>query len=132
MYVVSSAGAAYTNGNGTNQNFGNADLALALGGGKGVKFSGSVFNPRIWNGAIYYQQDDMAAAGPSTLMLPDPSLSPFAWRRRGTGNRGYSCAVSTTCCSMTCPTAVRSGASLRKSADFNFAAPPGPRPATSP
>lgn len=33
---------------------------------------------------------DMAGAGPSTLMLPDPSLAPFAWRRRGTGNRGYS------------------------------------------
>ena len=31
----------------------------------------------------------MASAGPSTLMLPDPSLAPFAWRRRGTGNRGY-------------------------------------------
>ena len=32
----------------------------------------------------------MASAGPSTLMLPDPSLAPFAWRRRSTGNRGYS------------------------------------------
>ena len=32
----------------------------------------------------------MAGAGPSTLMLPDPSLAPFAWRRRGIGNRGYS------------------------------------------
>lgn len=34
--------------------------------------------------------DGMAGAGPKTLMLPDPSLAPFAWRRRGTGNRGYS------------------------------------------
>ena len=33
---------------------------------------------------------DMAGAGPSTLMLSDPLLAPFAWRRRGTGNRGYS------------------------------------------
>ncbi len=33
---------------------------------------------------------DMAAAGPGTLMLSDPTLSPFAWRRRNTGNRGYS------------------------------------------
>jgi hypothetical protein len=33
---------------------------------------------------------DIAGAGPSMLMLQDPSLAPFAWLRRGTGNRGYS------------------------------------------
>lgn len=27
---------------------------------------------------------------PATLMLPDPMLAPFAWRRRGLGDRGYS------------------------------------------
>jgi len=82
MYVISSNGCAYTNGNGTNQNFGNADLALALGTGKNVKFSGGMFSPRIWNGAIYYQQDDMAANGPfgygclgSSLAAPTMSLS---------------------------------------------------------
>ena len=32
----------------------------------------------------------MAGASPSTLMLPDPSLAPFAWRLRGISNRGYS------------------------------------------
>ncbi|MEE2886274.1 MAG: PKD domain-containing protein [Planctomycetota bacterium] len=82
MYIISDGGVAYTNGNGTNQNFGNADLALALGVGKNLKFSGSVFNPRIWNGAIYYQQDDMAGNGPfgygclgSSLAAPTMSLS---------------------------------------------------------
>ena len=45
---------------------------------------------------------DMAGAGPSTLMIPDPSLAPFAWRRRGTGNRGYSlCGLNHTIASET-------------------------------
>ena len=33
---------------------------------------------------------EMAAAESGTLMLSDPSLAPFSWRRRSTGNRGYS------------------------------------------
>jgi len=63
MYIISSAGVAYTNGNGTNQNYGNADLELSLGTGKGTKFAGSMFNPRVWNGAIFYNQDNSAAHG---------------------------------------------------------------------
>jgi len=82
MYIISSNGVAYTNGNGTNQNFGNADLELALGTGKNLKFSCSMFNPRIWNGAIFYQQDNSAANGPigygcvgSSTVAPTMSLS---------------------------------------------------------
>ncbi|MCH7865291.1 MAG: glycosyltransferase, partial [Proteobacteria bacterium] len=33
---------------------------------------------------------EMAAADPGALVLPDPSLALFSWRRRATGNRGYS------------------------------------------
>jgi glycosyltransferase involved in cell wall biosynthesis/Flp pilus assembly protein TadD len=33
---------------------------------------------------------EMATAEAGTLMLSDPSLAPFSWRRRSTGNRGYS------------------------------------------
>jgi len=34
---------------------------------------------------------------PATLMLPDPMLAPFAWRRRGVGDRAYSiCGITHT------------------------------------
>jgi PKD repeat protein len=75
MYIISSNGVAYSNGNGTNQNYGNADLELALGTGKNTKFTGSMFNPRIWNGAIFYQQDNTAANGPIGYGCPGSSAS---------------------------------------------------------
>jgi hypothetical protein len=49
------AGHDYTNGTGSNQNFSNSDLALSLGSASNVPFTGGVFNPRVWNGTIYYQ-----------------------------------------------------------------------------
>jgi hypothetical protein len=49
-----SAPHAYTNGTGSNQNFSNADLAVALGGATNTPFGGSPFMPRVWNGSIYY------------------------------------------------------------------------------
>src|SRR4029077_8503764 len=45
---------SYTNGNGSNQNFSNADLPLALGSATNVPFTAPVFSPRVWNGTIYY------------------------------------------------------------------------------
>ncbi|QAA83177.1 HYR domain-containing protein [Aequorivita sp. H23M31] len=44
----------YTNGDGTNQNFSNADLALALGAASNAPFTGGIFSPRIFNGTIHY------------------------------------------------------------------------------
>jgi hypothetical protein len=44
----------YTNGTGSNQNYSNADIALQLGIAKSALFGGSTFNPRVWNGTIYY------------------------------------------------------------------------------
>src|SRR5207248_7745470 len=39
----------YTNGNGSNQNYSNADLALFLGSATNVPFTAPVFSPRVWN-----------------------------------------------------------------------------------
>ena len=52
--IVSDAGHAYTNGNGTNQNYSNADLSLMAGSASNIPFAGSVFVPRVWNGRINY------------------------------------------------------------------------------
>jgi len=49
-----SFGHYYTNGNGSNQNYSNADLALFLGSATNVPFTAPVFSPRVWNGTIYY------------------------------------------------------------------------------
>lgn len=48
------SGVAYTNGIGTNQNYSNTDLTLDLGIATAAFFSGTQFNPRIWNGTLYY------------------------------------------------------------------------------
>ncbi|MCA8947853.1 MAG: PKD domain-containing protein [Planctomycetes bacterium] len=52
-------GMQYTDGNGPNQTYANADLALALGTSvatlAGAPFGGgTTFTPRVWNGTIYY------------------------------------------------------------------------------
>lgn len=49
------AGHDYTNGTGGNENFANGDIALRLGDGGNVPFTGSAFSPRVWNGTIYYE-----------------------------------------------------------------------------
>ncbi len=51
---VGTANHRYTNGTGTNQNFSNADLSIALGAAQNVPFSGSPFTPRVWNGTVFY------------------------------------------------------------------------------
>lgn len=56
---------AYTNGNGPNQNYSNAAVALELGGASNVPFTGAIFQPRVWNGTIYYN----LIPGPSALVL---------------------------------------------------------------
>ncbi|MCW5519641.1 T9SS type A sorting domain-containing protein [Aureitalea sp. L0-47] len=44
----------YTNGDGTNQQYSNADLTIDLGSGSNVPFTPTIFNPRVWNGSITY------------------------------------------------------------------------------
>jgi hypothetical protein len=48
------ASMAYTNGTGQNQKYQNADVALQLGLVRAGFFTGTVFQPRVWNGTIYY------------------------------------------------------------------------------
>ena len=72
--VLTGVGHDYTNGDGTNQNFGNADLSLFLGSSMNIPFSGTPFNPRVWNGTIYY------TPGPGALALL--GLAGLARRRR--------------------------------------------------
>src|SRR5690606_2402963 len=44
----------YTNGDGSNQNFSNADMSMALGAASNVPFTTPIFAPRVFNGAIHY------------------------------------------------------------------------------
>lgn len=60
------AGHDYTNGNGSNQDYANGDLALRLGDGSNAPFGGSAFSPRVWNGTIYY---DVVPAPASIALL---------------------------------------------------------------
>jgi len=60
-----SFGHYYTNGNGSNQNYSNADLSLFLGSATNVPFTAPVFSPRVWNGTIYYN----VVPEPSTMAL---------------------------------------------------------------
>lgn len=55
----------YTNGNGSNQNYSNANLSLFLGSATNVPFTAPVFSPRVWNGTIYYN----VVPEPSTMAL---------------------------------------------------------------
>ena len=44
----------YTNGDGTNENFSDANLSISLGAASNVPFTGTVFSPRVFNGTINY------------------------------------------------------------------------------
>jgi PKD repeat protein len=56
---------AYTNGNGSNQSYSNADLALTLGAARNTTsapFTGATFlSPRVWNGTLHYDTATGAA-----------------------------------------------------------------------
>ena len=46
-------GHAYTNGNGTNQTYTNAELTLSAGAAQNTQYT-APFTPRVFNGALYY------------------------------------------------------------------------------
>jgi len=62
----------YTNGNGSNQNYSNANVALFLGSATNVPFTAPVFSPRVWNGTVYY---DVGGGGTPS---PTPTATPTA------------------------------------------------------
>lgn len=61
----SAAAHRYTNGDGQNQHYEDANVALDLGTATNIFFSGSVFSPRVWNGTIHYD----VVPEPATLGL---------------------------------------------------------------
>ncbi len=48
------AGHSYTNGNGGNQTYTNADMTITLGKAQAAVFTGALNNPRVWNGTVIY------------------------------------------------------------------------------
>ncbi|MGE3820737.1 MAG: hypothetical protein AB7I30_15095 [Isosphaeraceae bacterium] len=77
----------YTNGNGSNQFYSNADLSLTLGSATGGLFSGSVFSPRIWNGTINYTVAAVPEPGPMVLALALTGALGLARLRPGRARR---------------------------------------------
>ncbi len=53
IYICTSVGVYYTDGNGTNETVSNDDLTCHFGNGGG--FFSVVNTPRVWNGRIYYK-----------------------------------------------------------------------------
>ena len=54
---------AYTNGNGTNQTYADANLQLDLGSSGSGIFSTTVYTPRVFNGSVNYEAGTNAAYG---------------------------------------------------------------------
>jgi len=68
LVMDSTIGHDYTNGNGSNETFSNGDITLSLGSATNVPFSGTPFEPRVWNGTIQYE-----------LVQGDAGTGPFAY-----------------------------------------------------
>ena len=81
----SEAGHDYTNGDvgsgyggGGNQTYSNPDLTLNLGSANNTPFSSGAFNPRIWNGTMFYTP----VPEPATMAILGLGILPFLRRRR--------------------------------------------------
>lgn len=56
--VARNFGHDYTNGNGSNQAYSDANVSLSLGAASNVPFTGSAFTPRVANLTLHYNTDD--------------------------------------------------------------------------
>src|SRR5207248_1970038 len=71
IYIrVNSSTLNYTNGVGSgNDTMYNSDMVLRFGDGVAGLFSGSNFNPRIWNGTLYYSKGGCKSGRVKALAL---------------------------------------------------------------
>jgi hypothetical protein len=93
---VTGLGHRYTNGNGSNQNYADANISLTLGAASNTPFGATVFNPRVWNGSLIYTDAVQAAAssfgtGSSTARARSNPLpiGPFARTFSADLSRGF-------------------------------------------
>ncbi len=61
LVLDASHGHDYTNGDGTNQNYSNADVSLSLGAASNAPFDGAPFSPRVFNGTLNYEIGEPAS-----------------------------------------------------------------------
>jgi hypothetical protein len=84
LYLTDTTGFAfnYTDGTGVgNVAASNPDLTILEGSGKQYAF-GAEFEPRIWNGTIYYSLDAASAPEPASWLLLMPGAAALVWVRR--------------------------------------------------
>lgn len=62
------SGHNYTNGTGSNQVYNDGVLELRAGSANNIAFSSSLFSPRVWNGAVYYN------SAPAIQYKPVPAI----------------------------------------------------------
>jgi len=77
LYVTTTGGSSlnYTNGNGLNQSVSDANISLQLGIGNSYPF-GSINDPRVWNGIIFYSAGNGACPSnriPDTVFVAIPA-----------------------------------------------------------